>query len=294
VRGPQLLEGEALGFHWDRDEYFADHNAGRNLHPLIASVTYLSDYGAPTMVLAQTPLSLPADKTSATYRGGSTMHNNGGNSQRNKNGNHQSVTIERGALSHPRFGKHLAFSGDFLHGVPSDLQRLPLERMFPERITFLVNMWLDHVPSDTLPFPTDGLAFRSMDQRARAAASEGLEAATCQLDPAREVRLQSVCAGARSPQLGWTFGRPGEDYSLFCPIPEQALGNDPRGTRRRTYPHAGSGKGNIQQRNELFNSLGQIDEETMEITFSPGAKLQLRAQKHQSKNQKNTYSKKHY
>jgi hypothetical protein len=39
------------GFHWDRDEVLADNAASTMVHPNVATVTYLTNTGAPTMVV---------------------------------------------------------------------------------------------------------------------------------------------------------------------------------------------------------------------------------------------------
>ena len=58
-------------------------------------------------------------------------------------------------VSHPAAGKHLSFDGRFLHGVPASLQRktaLGTESETP-RVTFLVNVWLNHKPFGVQRFP---------------------------------------------------------------------------------------------------------------------------------------------
>ena len=52
-------------------------------------------------------------------------------------------------LSYPRVGKHLAFDGHLLHGVPRNLfVEQPTSKVKEEkvRITLLVNVWLCHQP----------------------------------------------------------------------------------------------------------------------------------------------------
>ena len=71
----------------------------------------------------------------------------------------------------PRLGKHLCFDGRLLHAAPADLPSLDTpeedeeedeededatEEEVVERITFLVNVWVDHVPLESRPYhPTD-------------------------------------------------------------------------------------------------------------------------------------------
>jgi len=86
-------------------------------------------------------------------------------------------SINKGWLSHPRFGKHIAFDGRYLHGGPGEFfpsvskktiesdeetnepkaKRLKVEVVNPnalvgKRVTFMVNIWLNHCPieSETL------------------------------------------------------------------------------------------------------------------------------------------------
>lgn len=82
----------------------------RLLCPAVATVTYLTDRGgAPTVVFdaaaryrAMNPPSEPAAASSGR-------------------GRHSSRSIGRGLVSFPEVGKHIAFRGDLLHGVPAEL-----------------------------------------------------------------------------------------------------------------------------------------------------------------------------
>lgn len=110
-------EEEAVQFHWDTDEAAVEQH-GVNLHPHLSTVTYLTDCGAPTLVLDRRNTRRPQDVAS-TYG-----------------------PMQSGALSYPRRGKHLVFDGQLLHGtVPRRCC------VAGERVTFLVNVWLDHRPS---------------------------------------------------------------------------------------------------------------------------------------------------
>ena len=109
-------EGEALGFHWDRDEYHAD-NTGIQLCPLVATVTYLSDYGSPTVVLPQTPLSLTDIPNNSSNPGSSNPGNNKKKKKRkkkNNNNNNINVRIGKSVICYPVKYKHIAFSGQCL------------------------------------------------------------------------------------------------------------------------------------------------------------------------------------
>ncbi|CAE7373090.1 unnamed protein product [Symbiodinium sp. CCMP2456] len=114
---------EGIQFHWDTDEVAVERH-DVNVHPHLSTVTYLSESGAPTLVLAC------------------------------RNSRRPSLTsaygpIHEGALSWPKLWKHLVFDGQFLHGtVPS----LEYGKDGP-RVTFLVNIWLNHRPSNCHRLP---------------------------------------------------------------------------------------------------------------------------------------------
>lgn len=112
-RGPQARDGEAIGFHWDRDEAYADLTR-QNVHPHVATVTYLSDNGAPTMILEQLPIAKGTSNITQAY------------------------------LSHPKLGKHVSFDGRLLHGVPPELMASHAEKKHYTRITVrapLLRIW---------------------------------------------------------------------------------------------------------------------------------------------------------
>lgn len=124
------------------------------LHPRVATVTYLSDIGVPTLVLdKRSPPPKDIEKKSLCG------------------------SIEVGWLSHPIVGKHIAFDGRLLHGAPGTFfpaatkQKLDCDVREPttkkrkleseaktkcaydvpsgtQRITFMVNVWLNHCPID--------------------------------------------------------------------------------------------------------------------------------------------------
>jgi len=121
--------GDDVGWHWDRD-YGLESDTGYRIHPHLATVTYLSDTGAPTVVLevaegpgADSPQSMPA----------------------------RVAHLSRGAT-----GKHISFDGRWLHAAPLDLKKAMRAEMAKagegKRITFLVNMWLNHVPISAAAF----------------------------------------------------------------------------------------------------------------------------------------------
>lgn len=138
-----------ISFHWDKDEDLRLLCGGSMyIHPHLSTVTYLTDIGAPTMVLS---------KRVDPMSGDTVMEDS-------------DVT---GFVSWPKRGKHLSFDGRYLHAAPSDLME---ENKFEEqctfkvsehmsdqekkvlgrrhrRVTFLVNIWLNYKPLNVNPFP---------------------------------------------------------------------------------------------------------------------------------------------
>lgn len=123
---------DEVGLHFDADYELEEQTTNLLLHPRVATVTYLSDYGAPTLVLNQK--SPPMEDTKKT-----TLEEG----------------ISKGWLSHPQLGKHTAFDGRLLHGAPAlyfpankhkddgepSAKRAKIEK---KRYTLLVNIWLNH------------------------------------------------------------------------------------------------------------------------------------------------------
>ena len=113
-------------FHWDKDEQ-AHTLHGMYVFPQLATVTYLSQGGAPTVVLDKRPDSF----TGAIVDG----------------------SVENAAACAPRVGRHLVFDGRALHAAPRALATSGEGK----RYTFLVNVWLGHRPSGIRPFPAAAL-----------------------------------------------------------------------------------------------------------------------------------------
>ena len=139
-----------INFHWDKDEDLRIMVGGTMyIHPHISTVTYLTDIGAPTMVVSKRVHPMTGEYI------------------------HESNTPVEGYVSWPKRGKHLSFDGRYLHAAPSDIM---VEGMFDKqcqfdttsdmdaktkkiltrqhrRVTFLVNIWLNHKPFNVNPFP---------------------------------------------------------------------------------------------------------------------------------------------
>ncbi|CAM9141125.1 unnamed protein product [Scytosiphon promiscuus] len=157
-----------MPFHWDKDENMLETH-GVVVCPQVSTVTYLTAYGAPTVVLE-----VGAPEKGAVGEG----------------------DIDRAFVSYPAPFKHLAFNGSFLHGVPQQLMRNGSHRLVQAgqdrsqsesirvngnsvpgntkdssavlasssarrpkerrvRATLLVNVWMSHKPAGIAPLPAD-------------------------------------------------------------------------------------------------------------------------------------------
>ena len=156
-----------IGFHWDRD--YGSEESGMLIYPSLATVTYLSQsgLGGATIVLpcagaqskdSQSVQSSSRKKSSATVK---TVSDTTTDDHALGMKTHLSYLI----YSRPHFGKHLYFDGRMLHGAPSDLKGTDEEEEedddeddeeeedAPMRTTFLVNIWLNHIPISSIRFP---------------------------------------------------------------------------------------------------------------------------------------------
>jgi len=154
-------EDDEVGMHFDADYGLEQQLPNYMLHPRVATVTYFSNVGVPTLILNKRSPP-PADLEKKSLGG----------------------SIEQGWLSCPMVGKHIAFDGRLLHGAPGTFfpasalstndgddddeddeptnKRRKLEggekqnvddstaatTTGAQRITFMVNIWLNHCPID--------------------------------------------------------------------------------------------------------------------------------------------------
>ncbi len=140
-----------ISFHWDKDEDLRLLTGGSMyIHPHLSTVTYLTDLGAPTMVLSKR-----VNPMTGEYL---------------EEGDGENVD---GFVSWPKRGKHLSFDARYLHAAPSDLmekglfdkqckfevsddmdekEKKVLQRRH-RRVTFLVNIWLNYKPFNVNSFP---------------------------------------------------------------------------------------------------------------------------------------------
>ncbi|EKX52650.1 hypothetical protein GUITHDRAFT_101812 [Guillardia theta CCMP2712] len=114
--------GEDITLHWDKDEELVN-TIGTHMTPYVGTVTYLTNYGAPTVVL-------------------------------NKAAPKQAEDVEGcyGSSRHLDAGKSIAFDGRLLHGA---LTGFIQPEMWQRRVTFLANVWLDHRPLQVNRFPQE-------------------------------------------------------------------------------------------------------------------------------------------
>lgn len=129
---------EDVGFHWDKD-FLLEEETGENRTPAIATVTYFSEMGSPTLMLEKSPPLRLGDPVDDGDPG-----------------------VSRGWLSFPTPGKHVAFDGRWLHGAPTELRHKPTvrgrrkrPRVDSTRVSLLVNVWLDHKPGLASRMPAD-------------------------------------------------------------------------------------------------------------------------------------------
>ena len=99
--------------------------------PHLGTVTYLTSHGGPTVVV---------DRASPEAAGGAIQG-----------------AVRRASLCYPQELRHLSFDGRLLHGATSDLligqEGAPQQGQ--RRVTFLANVWLNHVPHGTVPLPKE-------------------------------------------------------------------------------------------------------------------------------------------
>ena len=126
-------EGDEIGWHWDKD--YALEGAGVNAHPQLGTVTYFCDGGTPTVVVNR------PTKVNCDYENGDVG---------------VCGDITECVVSWPKWGKQITFDGRFLHGAPSEFARGTPQSS--KRVTFLVNVWLNHKPITAQPLSQDELA----------------------------------------------------------------------------------------------------------------------------------------
>eukprot|EP00439_Symbiodinium_sp_Y106_P054398 s3439_g7.t1 len=124
-RGAEVKQARrGMNWHFDKDEDLLD-DVGLCVHPLVATATYLTDQGAPLVILSAPTLRRQEDGAP------------------DADAPPPSPGSDAAAfVAFPARGLHVAFGGDLLHGVPAELECRP-----GERLALLVNVWLHHRPS---------------------------------------------------------------------------------------------------------------------------------------------------
>ncbi|GMI33472.1 hypothetical protein TeGR_g12473 [Tetraparma gracilis] len=118
---------EGIGFHYDKDESYASNHMKMRF-PIVSTITYLTDSGAPTLILNQTSLDGSIEYPEVPHEG---------------------------FLSYPKTNRHVTFRGDLNHGVASTLS---LSSSSEERVTLLVNWWVSSPMAPNCQTIPDGLA----------------------------------------------------------------------------------------------------------------------------------------
>jgi hypothetical protein len=203
-----------IGFHWDRD-YGLEEEEERHVHPNLGTVTYLSVINAgPTVFL---------DKR-GTFPYGADI----------------SGPLTKCIISRPAAGKHITFDGELLHGAPSTLAHPKINDDDDDddveredgcmRVTFLVNIWLDHCPVQSERLPSD--IFNTLKLSAKVVEATALNVA-CQEDVAfRSHRSDSRSRSSPPPMSGdttltdtattlhrWAINSSEEDYIIQVRLP---------------------------------------------------------------------------
>lgn len=217
------LAKSGISFHWDKDEDLRLLCGGSMyIHPHLSTVTYLTDIGAPTMVLSKRVDSMTGE-------------------------NIVEECDTSGFIAWPKTGKHLSFDGRYLHAAPSDLmergafdeqckfakeglgdkQKKVAERRH-RRVTFLVNIWLNYKPFNVNLFPDTmlnslskadlfdefALFNRAIDDRKHSADVE----VSITSDGAKEVTAE-VSRPVDTVCMTWPMGAPDDDEQIQVPIP---------------------------------------------------------------------------
>jgi hypothetical protein len=223
------MSKSGIAFHWDKDEELRQL-AGGNLyiHPHISTVTYLTRFGAPTMVCQRRIHALTGDWIKM-------------DDDENYNDGNIANGSSEGYLSWPKRGKHLSFDGGFLHAAPSDL--LPkgsfekhcqmhadhTDRTDPtvghdeqirifrrrRRVTFLVNVWLNHKPVNVDRFP-EGM----LDKMSKVS-SEDWE--LFQSPKPMPISVIEVAEEPSATLFIWPMGSNGSNESISAPIPVEKV-----------------------------------------------------------------------
>lgn len=166
-----------LEFHYDKDE-IAVKKWDIWSHPELSTVTYLSGCGAPLVVFSTT-----SNEGQSSEEEELTEEESEQSSLKQSDDPTQALP-SHGWICFPRVGRHVAFDGRLLHGVPAELldlsmpmvrasrdcakkrrhakqesqrhikrRRFSADDMPKDRVSFLVNVWTSHNPTDDRRLP---------------------------------------------------------------------------------------------------------------------------------------------
>ncbi|OQR81903.1 hypothetical protein THRCLA_11302 [Thraustotheca clavata] len=180
-----------IGFHWDRD-YGMEEDQELHVHPLVGTVTYLCVNAGPTVIL---------DKK-GTFEYGSSIEG----------------PLTKCIISRPIAGKHITFDGELLHGAPSSLA-------FPEvdeeaeglRVTFLVNVWVNHIPIQSERINAD--IAKTLKLTANAAESLNL----CTNDTEKAI-VETYPDNVKTKLHRWGITSAEDDFSIQVTLPVELHG----------------------------------------------------------------------
>ena len=202
------VDDAEIGFHWDRD-YDLEADQGLYIHPHVATVTYLSHDGAPTLVTSHASPLLASEPLTADH-------------------------VDEAVASWPRLGRHLVFDGRLLHGAPASLAAPPpaggrgkgaaRSEAPRKRISFLVNVWLNHTPWGAAPMPQPMTAQLGTGRvpfaiGAATGGRRGGGAAGARV----EAKSFDATGSDDCTRLSWRFGDGDAPLELSLPMPQRLL-----------------------------------------------------------------------
>ena len=157
-KDPDAISKTGISWHWDKDEDLRLLTGGTTyIHPYLSTVTYLTDFGSPTVAV-----NCRVNNLTGRY----IVPGQDGTA--NEEDDHV-----KGYVCWPKTGKHMSFDGRYLHAaLPNFMEPGEFEKQITyqesddndpkqnkilkrrhRRVTFLVNIWLNYQPFDTRPFP---------------------------------------------------------------------------------------------------------------------------------------------
>lgn len=201
-----------IGFHWDRD-YELEESEGVHVYPIKSTVTYLSDCGAPTMIVDKRGT---ADSSYELIGVADTF-----------------------SLCKPKVGRSIVFDGSLLHAAPSGIddendedesqsdsddddeeeEEEEEDDDVERRVTLLVNVWIDHIPHQAKRF----------EQLSPAALTTTIPEDLLHLcwkrlagqeDDQSCSDLELLCSSSSCSRMKrWKFNNTGTNYTIEVPLP---------------------------------------------------------------------------